>query len=231
MCDDSGLELEQELQHRGRLHHGHGGYGLHRFVRLRQYGDQHLCARAVWRGRCVHHPRRRLSRASPDIIDCVNGTCTACDTPGPNGGCTSSDASCVDLEPSMFDTSCTTSADCVTVTLGELCDSECLCGGSAIERRGPGQVQSARRGRPVGGAVRLPGPWFAGLRGRPVHRLLGGCSAQRSVSGRWAVASSQLVSGLPCASHWYIAAQPDWTFVATGAAQVGLQQSCIVVVP
>jgi hypothetical protein len=77
--------------------------------------------------------------AFPGVVDCVNGTCTLCDAPG-SGGCTASiDAgpssdggACVDLEPSMFETSCTTSSDCLDVTLGELCDSGCLCGGSAI---------------------------------------------------------------------------------------------------
>jgi hypothetical protein len=76
--------------------------------------------------------------ASAGVVDCVSGTCTLCDEPGPGGCTTSVDAGppdggvCVDLEPSMFDTSCATSSDCIDVTLGELCANGCLCGGSAI---------------------------------------------------------------------------------------------------
>jgi hypothetical protein len=85
---------------------------------------------------------------SPAQPECVNGTCTLCE-PGEDCDVTSEvDASadanvCVDLEPSMFDTSCTTTADCLEVTLGEICSSGCLCGGSAINAMDEAKYEQA----------------------------------------------------------------------------------------
>ena len=100
---------------------------------------------------------------SPGVVDCVNGTCTLCDTPG-SGACTvavdagpSSDGgACIDLEPSMFDTSCTTTSDCVDVTLGELCDSGCLCGGSAINVADQAKYNQLAAGVPPGEVCGCP---------------------------------------------------------------------------
>jgi hypothetical protein len=79
---------------------------------------------------------------------CVGGSCILCPfgskVPGCTDGGASSDggsesdaARCVDVELSTFDPSCNTSSDCVSITAGEVCSGECLCGGdSAINQSG-----------------------------------------------------------------------------------------------
>jgi hypothetical protein len=68
--------------------------------------------------------------AASGMPACVQGACTVCP---PGQDCSPPDAgACVNLDPSMFDTSCAQDSDCVDVTLGDLCDDGCFCGGSSI---------------------------------------------------------------------------------------------------
>lgn len=46
---------------------------------------------------------------------------------------------CVYLPLSRYDTSCGTDSDCVTVTTGNVCNGDCLCGGSAINVASEGE--------------------------------------------------------------------------------------------
>lgn len=98
--------------------------------------------------------------AFPGVAACVNGTCTRCGAPGSaacapsvDAGPSSDGGACVDLEPSMFDTSCKVSSDCVDVTLGALCESGCLCGGSTINVADEGKYKMLTAGIPPGGAL------------------------------------------------------------------------------
>lgn len=85
---------------------------------------------------------------------CVNGTCTLCppgeDCSGPDGG------ACVDLEPSMFDSSCNDSSDCIDVTLGTLCDRDCLCGGATINAADQAEYDQLIANVPPGEACGCP---------------------------------------------------------------------------
>jgi hypothetical protein len=101
--------------------------------------------------------------ALPGVVDCVSGTCTLCDSPGTDGCGVSSDGGvspdagvCVDLEPSMFDTSCKSDSDCVDVTLGEICDSDCMCGGSAINAADQAKYNQLVAAVPPGEACGCP---------------------------------------------------------------------------
>jgi hypothetical protein len=52
-------------------------------------------------------------------------------------------ATCVDIDPSSYDQSCTTSSDCVAITSGTVCSTSCLCGGSTINKSGEARYQAA----------------------------------------------------------------------------------------
>jgi len=98
---------------------------------------------------------------SPGVVDCLNGTCTLCDGPGDctvaiDAGPSSDVGACIDLEPSVFDTSCTTTSDCLDVTLGDLCDSGCLCGGSAINVADQAKYNQLTANVPPGEACGCP---------------------------------------------------------------------------
>jgi hypothetical protein len=74
---------------------------------------------------------------APRATVCNNHVCMEAPLGGADSGADSSppkDASgvCVDIQLSSFDTSCTTSADCVSVTTGTICTGSCACGGSTI---------------------------------------------------------------------------------------------------
>jgi hypothetical protein len=51
---------------------------------------------------------------------------------GPDVTLLDGDQACVQVEATMFDTSCTTSADCAPITAGLLCPMGCLCRNAAI---------------------------------------------------------------------------------------------------
>jgi hypothetical protein len=97
---------------------------------------------------------------------CVTGVCTFCPDPGGcndigtgsvDGGVTESGVPdsgitvepdggrCIDIEASMYDTSCQVDSDCEIVTTGTFCDGDldCLCGGAAINVDGDDQYRAA----------------------------------------------------------------------------------------
>ena len=83
---------------------------------------------------------------------CVNHTCTIC-APGAGGSCgvTTDDAgppptdatTCVNIDVSVYDQSCTQSSDCAEVTAGMVCTGECACGGSLINVDGQARYNQA----------------------------------------------------------------------------------------
>jgi hypothetical protein len=59
-------------------------------------------------------------------------------------------AGCIDVPLSGFDTTCSRDRDCVTVTTGEVCPGDCLCGGSAINASDQARYQQEIAGVPIG---------------------------------------------------------------------------------
>jgi hypothetical protein len=57
---------------------------------------------------------------------------------------------CVDISASSFDTSCSSTSDCISITAGNLCPGSCLCGGATINASGKAAYDEATQG--VGGA-------------------------------------------------------------------------------
>jgi hypothetical protein len=72
---------------------------------------------------------------------CIAGQCTLCGfggnqpagcadaaapSPGTDGGM------CVDIDLSTYDQSCVRASDCIVILTGEVCSSECTCGGSPV---------------------------------------------------------------------------------------------------
>src|ERR1019366_7166364 len=86
---------------------------------------------------------------------CVDHTCTIC-APGSGGSCgvtavdagppPSDAATCVNIDLSTYDQSCTQSSDCVSVTAGTLCSGECACRGSLINVDGQARYNQAITG-------------------------------------------------------------------------------------
>jgi len=96
---------------------------------------------------------------------CVNHTCTLCD-PGAGGSCTvtvddagppsrDAAATCVDIDVTTYDQSCTQSSDCLEITAGMFCTGGCSCGGSLINVDGQARYNQAISGI-VPGACSCP---------------------------------------------------------------------------
>jgi hypothetical protein len=97
----------------------------------------------------------------PDPV-CFHHTCTLCLEPGScnngesDGGVSRSDAtvpldatsgsdataSCVDINLKDFDQTCKSSAECISITSGEVCSGQCACGGSTINKSGEAKYES-----------------------------------------------------------------------------------------
>jgi hypothetical protein len=66
------------------------------------------------------------------------------------GGSSSSGGACVYVDPSAYDQSCKQDSDCVGITPGEVCDSNCECGGAAINVDGEARYEQAISSVPPG---------------------------------------------------------------------------------
>jgi hypothetical protein len=85
--------------------------------------------------------------------ECIDHVCTIADELGDAGvtiydGGASTDASstCVDIDLSSYDQSCTKTSDCVEITSGDICPDSCLCGGSTINKDGETKYEAAIAG-------------------------------------------------------------------------------------
>jgi hypothetical protein len=86
-------------------------------------------------------------------VQCIAHTCTIADEAGDSGitiddGSVSVEGSstCVDIELSSYDRSCTTASDCIEITSGEICPGSCECGGSTINKDGQAKYEAAISG-------------------------------------------------------------------------------------
>jgi hypothetical protein len=118
---------------------------------------------------CIHHTCTTCEPGStnPDCND-EGGTGVSEAGAGPEGstsfeGGTGEEAggACVNIDPAAFGLSCKKSSDCVAINAGSICDGDCLCGGSTINKSGeaaykaaissivPGKCECPREGEPT----------------------------------------------------------------------------------
>jgi hypothetical protein len=97
---------------------------------------------------------------------CLNHTCAVCGLTTPNanplcasvepppadgGGSGAGDGGvCIDIDLAAYDRSCTSSADCISITSGQICSGACACGGSAVNASGAAQYDAALSGLELG---------------------------------------------------------------------------------
>src|SRR5580704_16862607 len=89
------------------------------------------------------------------VPQCVQNKCQSCDPASEPSGCSDLDAQMppdsspidagqyVDIDLSTYDRSCMTSADCIEITSGLICEGNCSCGGSAINQSGQSRYDEA----------------------------------------------------------------------------------------
>ena len=61
----------------------------------------------------------------------------------PDSGPNTDAATCVTVDVSTYDRSCTRASDCITISAGTLCDGDCRCGGSTVNADGMAAYDSA----------------------------------------------------------------------------------------
>jgi hypothetical protein len=78
-------------------------------------------------------------------------------------GATDGGAGCVNLEVIPSDLSCGSNADCELALTGEVCNDECSCGGTPVNRAAAARLQSETTSLT---STRAPAPPLASLPGR-----------------------------------------------------------------
>jgi hypothetical protein len=73
---------------------------------------------------------------------CVDGVYQCPAVVCPDGGAADA-GQCIDIDVANYDTSCTTTSDCVEVTAGTFCSPICTCGGSTVNVSSKAAVQQA----------------------------------------------------------------------------------------
>jgi hypothetical protein len=67
----------------------------------------------------------------------LGGNPDAGDFTGPDG------ATCVEIDPSTYDQSCTSDSDCILIKSGDVCSRDCLCGDSPVSASEMSRYESA----------------------------------------------------------------------------------------